>query len=101
MPRSPRLDDAAITAALEALPGWRREGDTLRRDFTFDSFARAFGFMASCALVAERLDHHPDWTNVYRRVHVTLTTHDSGGITERDLALARAMNALGEGPASA
>jgi 4a-hydroxytetrahydrobiopterin dehydratase len=91
--RAPRLDADRITAALADLPGWDLDRGRLHRRFEFADFPAAFGFMASCALVAEAADHHPEWTNVYRRVEVWLTTHDAGGITEKDLALARAMDA--------
>ena len=83
-----------IEAALAALDGWAVHDGKLRREFGFASFVEAFGFMASAALVAERSNHHPEWCNVYRTVRVDLTTHESGGITERDVALARAMNEL-------
>lgn len=80
--------------ALVALDGWAVHDGKLRREFVFAGFVEAFGFMAAAALVAERSNHHPEWFNVYRTVRVDLTTHESGGITERDVALARAMNAL-------
>lgn len=88
------LTHQAIAAALETLPGWSQSGLSLTRTFTFADFNEAFGFMARCALVAEKLDHHPDWRNVWRTVDVRLTTHDTGGITERDVRLAREMNRL-------
>lgn len=88
MARPIKLDDDTITQRLEAMPNWRREGDAIRRDLKFADFAEAFGFMARIALVAEKMDHHPDWKNVYNRVEVTLNTHDAGGITELDFALA-------------
>jgi 4a-hydroxytetrahydrobiopterin dehydratase len=82
-------------AALADLPGWTAvEGrDAIRRAWRFKDFGEAFGFMARVALAAERLDHHPEWSNVYNRVEAVLTTHDSGGVTARDVALARAMDA--------
>lgn len=89
-----RLTDAQIDERLKSLTGWTREGDTLRRDFGFSSFVTAFGWMASVALVAESMNHHPDWKNVYNRVEVTLSTHDAGGITELDFTLAAEMNRL-------
>lgn len=92
-----RLGDEEITAGLQATPGWQRQGDKLARQFKFASFVEAFGFMSSVALVAEKLDHHPEWKNVYNRVEVELTTHDSGGITLLDFELARRMNELGAG----
>ncbi|MCC6780193.1 MAG: 4a-hydroxytetrahydrobiopterin dehydratase [Hyphomicrobiales bacterium] len=91
-----KLTGSARLAALARLPGWGEvEGrDAIRRVFTFADFNQAFGFMTRAALVAEKLDHHPEWLNVYNRVEVTLATHDAGGVTERDVALAQAMNAL-------
>jgi 4a-hydroxytetrahydrobiopterin dehydratase len=74
--------------------GWTHEGRALVREFRFADFSEAWGFMARCALMAERMDHHPEWTNVWNRVSVRLTTHDAGGLTEKDFALARAMSAL-------
>ena len=91
-----RLSTAARKAALLELPGWvELEGrEAIARTFTFKDFNEAFGFMARVALVAEKHDHHPEWRNVYRTVEVTLTTHDAGGVTPRDIELARAMNAI-------
>jgi 4a-hydroxytetrahydrobiopterin dehydratase len=88
------LDDAEIQRRLAALDGWRLVGGKLDRTFRFARFVEAFGFMASAALVAEKLDHHPEWSNVYATVHVQLTTHDAGGLTSLDFELAEAMNAL-------
>ena len=80
--------------ALRELPGWKRvEGrDAITRSFTFVDFNEAFGFMTRAALLAEKLDHHPEWFNVYKRVDVTLTTHDAKGVTELDVKLARHMD---------
>jgi 4a-hydroxytetrahydrobiopterin dehydratase len=91
-----RLDEAARAALAAALPGWRMvEGrDAIRREFRFRDFSEAWGFMSRAALLAEKHDHHPEWFNVWNRVEVTLTTHDAGGLSERDVALARAMDAL-------
>ena len=89
-----KLTDAEITAELAKTAGWTRSGDKLHREFQFKDFVTAFGFMASAALVAEKMDHHPDWSNVYRTVKVALNTHDAGGITMLDFQLARAMSAL-------
>jgi 4a-hydroxytetrahydrobiopterin dehydratase len=93
MTRTPMPNDE-IDRRLAALDGWGREGARLRRHFQFADFISAFGWMTSVALVAEKLDHHPDWTNIYNRVEVTLWTHDAGGITQRDFDLAEAMNRL-------
>ncbi len=75
--------------------GWTEEGGALRRRLTFTDFSEAFAFMTRVALLAEKMNHHPEWTNVWNRVSVTLSTHDAGGLTERDVELARAMDALG------
>ena len=83
-----RLSDDEITRRMAEIPGFRREGDKLLADFKFASFVEAFAFMTNVAFVAEKLDHHPEWSNVYNRVHVALTTHDSGGITELDFTFA-------------
>lgn len=83
-----------INDALEALPGWQLEGVKLFKRFKFKSFVDAFGWMSACALIAEKRDHHPDWSNVYSTVEVRLTTHEAGGITKRDIKLARSMNRL-------
>ncbi|MCH2395010.1 4a-hydroxytetrahydrobiopterin dehydratase [Oceanibaculum sp.] len=91
-----RLTDTEIDAALKELAGWRRvEGrSAIARSFKFADFNQAFGFMARIALMAEKLDHHPEWSNVYNRVEITLTTHDGGGISARDLKLARFIDSL-------
>lgn len=91
-----RLSGEARRAALAELVGWTEvEGrDAIARTFTFKDFNAAFGFMTRVALVAEKSDHHPEWRNVYRTVEVTLATHDAGGVTARDIALAKAMNAI-------
>lgn len=83
-------------AAVARLPGWRAvEGrDAIEKEFRFKDFNAAFGFMARVALYAERHDHHPEWSNVYNRVAVTLTTHDAGGVTALDVELAKAMNSI-------
>ncbi|MEM6666043.1 MAG: 4a-hydroxytetrahydrobiopterin dehydratase [Pseudomonadota bacterium] len=91
-----RLDDAARTAALSALDGWAMiDGrEAIEKTFVFKDFNAAFGWMTRAALVAEKMDHHPEWFNVYKTVTVTLTTHDAGGLTQLDVDLATAMNAL-------
>lgn len=89
-----KLDPSAIQRGLQDLKGWEYDGGKLRARFQFPDFNAAFGFMARVALVAEKMDHHPEWSNVYNRVEVTLLTHDADGITERDFRLARAMNEL-------
>jgi 4a-hydroxytetrahydrobiopterin dehydratase len=94
-----KLTGGARKTALASLHGWSEvQGrDAISRTFTFKDFSEAFGFMARAALLAEKLDHHPEWFNVYDKVEVTLATHDAGGVTERDVALAAAMNRLAEG----
>ncbi|HWO20222.1 MAG TPA: 4a-hydroxytetrahydrobiopterin dehydratase [Kofleriaceae bacterium] len=89
-----RLTDAEIEAALVGLAGWRRDGDKLLRELRFADFVTAFGFMAAVALVAERMGHHPEWENVYGTVRIHLTTHDAGGISRKDVELARAIDAI-------
>lgn len=88
------LDENSIEKALPFIPEWQREGNTIRRDFRFASFVEAFGFMASVALLAERANHHPEWSNVYNRVSIALTTHDCDGLSDRDFALAREIDTL-------
>src|ERR1700752_3890384 len=91
-----RLTVEARRSALAELPGWTEAGgrEAIARTFVFKDFNEAFGFMSRAALVAEKHDHHPEWRNVYKTVEVVLATHDAGGITERDIALAKAMNAI-------
>jgi 4a-hydroxytetrahydrobiopterin dehydratase len=93
------LADAEIAAALETLPGWAHLADrkAIGKTFTFADFSEAFGFMARVALAAEKANHHPDWSNVYRTVVVTLLTHDAGGVTEKDIKLARVMEKITAG----
>jgi len=94
MSAAKKLSDSEIQAELKTTDGWSRTGDKLQRTYQFEDFVTAFGFMASAALVAERMNHHPEWFNVYRTVRVDLSTHDAGGITGRDFELARAMNSI-------
>ncbi len=89
-----KLDDAAIARALESLPGWQREGDALVREYRFKNFREAMAFVNRVAELAEEQRHHPDITIVYNRVRLALSTHEAGGITERDLALAQRIDAL-------
>ena len=92
----PQLTEAERDAALAALPGWRLRADGLaiERDFKFADFNEAFGFMTRVALLADKHDHHPEWSNVYNRVAITLTTHDAGGLSARDVTMAKAIDAL-------
>ncbi len=87
------LTGADRAQAMLGLPSWKNcfDRDAIERSFKFRDFAEAFGFMTRVALVAERMNHHPEWTNVYNRITVTLTTHDAGGVTQRDINLAHAM----------
>lgn len=91
-----KLDDKARAALLARFPEWTHDParDAIQRRFTFPDFARAFGFMASVAIVAEKMDHHPEWSNVYNRVDILLTTHDCDGLSDRDARLAEAIEAL-------
>lgn len=88
------LDTDTITQALEELPGWQLEGDAIRREFTFDDFLAAVDFINRLAPLAEEANHHPELTNVYATVAVVLTTHDEGGVTTKDLDLARAIDGV-------
>ena len=91
-----RLTDAERDAALASLPGWalREDGLAITRSFKFADFTEAFGFMARVALQAEKADHHPEWCNFYNRVDITLTTHDAGGLSTRDVALAGVISGM-------
>jgi 4a-hydroxytetrahydrobiopterin dehydratase len=91
-----KLDDTARKSLAAKLPGWSLANgrDAIQKNFKFGDFNEAFGFMARCALVAEKMDHHPEWTNVWNRVEVTLSTHSAGGLTELDVKLAEAMNKI-------
>jgi 4a-hydroxytetrahydrobiopterin dehydratase len=91
-----RLTGDARRAALAKLSGWSEVAgrDAITKKFVFRDFNEAFGFMARAALVAEKMDHHPEWFNVYKTVEVTLSTHDAGGVTELDVQLAGAMDKI-------
>ena len=93
MARPPRLGDAEIAARLRTLPGWTLESNKLHKAFTFKDFVEAWSFMSAVALAAEAMGHHPEWSNVWNRVTVDLTTHDAGGITTLDFDLATRMEA--------
>lgn len=94
-----RLSGEARAAALAKLPSWTEvEGrDAITKTFVFKDFNEAFGFMSRVALAAEKSDHHPEWRNVYKTVEVVLSTHDAGGLTPRDIALAQAMDGFARG----
>jgi 4a-hydroxytetrahydrobiopterin dehydratase len=90
----PELNDSERLAALADLALWTYDPDMrgIRRNFCFADFAEAFAFMARVAILAEKADHHPEWSNVYNRVDILLTTHDAGGLSARDIALAKAID---------
>jgi 4a-hydroxytetrahydrobiopterin dehydratase len=89
-----RLTGAERTEAMEGLAGWKseEERDAISKSFAFKNFSQAWGFMSRAALLAEKMDHHPEWFNVYNKVDVVLRTHDAGGVTELDIRMARAMD---------
>ncbi len=96
-----KLDDTALATSLQSLNAdtgagapWTIQGGKLHKTFHFRDFSEAFGFMTRVALAAEGMNHHPDWSNVYKTVHVDLSTHDAGGITELDFTLAARMDAI-------
>jgi 4a-hydroxytetrahydrobiopterin dehydratase len=97
----PKLEGEARKKALTELKDWRELSgrDAIAKKFVFKDFNQAFGFMTRVALAAEKMDHHPEWSNVYKTVDVTLSTHDSGGITDKDIALAKAMDKFAALPA--
>jgi 4a-hydroxytetrahydrobiopterin dehydratase len=94
-----QLNEAERADALDALPDWDFDEarDAITRSIVFTDFAEAFGFMTQVALIAEKADHHPEWTNVWNRVEITLTTHDAGGLSERDVELATAIDSILDG----
>ncbi|MGA7676635.1 MAG: 4a-hydroxytetrahydrobiopterin dehydratase [Rhizomicrobium sp.] len=94
-----KLDAAARAAFLREFPEWREASgrDAIARLFKFQDFNRAFGFMTRVALLAEKLDHHPEWFNVYNKIEVTLSTHDAGGVTQKDIEMAKAMEEYSKG----
>ncbi len=94
MKRPGRLSAKVVDVRLPSLPGWKRTKGKLHRIFTFADFSEAFAFMTRAALAAEKLNHHPDWSNVWNKVTVDLSTHDAGGITELDFRLAAEVNRI-------
>ena len=88
-----KLTAAEITAAMTGVPGWTQKADGIERQYKFADFITAFAFMTRTALLAEKADHHPEWSNVYNKVDIRLTTHDAGGLSRRDFALAKAIDA--------
>lgn len=97
MARPSLLSADDVKTRLAAHPAWTYADGRLRREFRFAGFSEAFGFMARVALLAEKLDHHPDWSNVWNRVSVTLQTHDAGGVTDLDFRLAAEMDRIAGG----
>jgi 4a-hydroxytetrahydrobiopterin dehydratase len=95
----PKLTDCEVKVGLRGLPGWVLKNEKLHREYKFGDFSEAFGFMVTCALVAQKQDHHPEWFNVFDRVVVDLTTHDAGGISTLDFALATEMERASRRPA--
>ena len=89
-----RLSESDIEKELKELVGWNVKNDKLHKEFQFDNFNQAFGFMTRAAMEIEKMNHHPEWFNVYNRITVDLTTHDAGGITNNDVNLARILNSL-------
>jgi len=94
MPERKKLSESDIAAALRTLPGWSVLSGKLHKEFRFNDFVQAFGFMARVALIAEGLNHHPDWSNVYNRVVIDLATHSEGGITGYDTEFASRVEKL-------
>jgi 4a-hydroxytetrahydrobiopterin dehydratase len=95
-PRPVKLSDAEITAALGELPGWKLEKAKLHRQYEFADFVDAFQFMAGAALVAQGMDHQPEWFNVWNKVRIDLATHDAGGVTALDVKLAHSMEKMAD-----
>jgi len=89
-----RLSQIDIDEQLKNLPGWSIVNEKLHREFQFESFNQAFGFMTRAAMEIEKMNHHPEWFNVYNRITIELTTHDAGGITKNDVSLAKILNSL-------
>ncbi|MDH3203480.1 MAG: 4a-hydroxytetrahydrobiopterin dehydratase [Nitrosopumilus sp.] len=89
-----RLSQEEIDEQLKSLPGWSVVNEKLHKEFLFDSFNQAFGFMTRAAMEIEKMNHHPEWFNVYNKITIELTTHDAGGITGNDINLARILNSL-------
>ena len=89
-----KLSESSIEEKLKNLPGWSVKNNKLYKEFQFNDFNQAFGFMTRSAMEIEKMNHHPEWFNVYNRITVELTTHDAGGITDNDVNLARILNSL-------
>lgn len=89
-----RLSQVDINEELKKLPGWKVVNEKLHKEFQFESFNQAFGFMTRAAMEIEKMNHHPEWFNVYNKITIELTTHDAGGITKNDVDLAKILNSL-------
>jgi len=89
-----KLSKTDIDEELKSLPGWSIVNEKLHKEFQFDSFNQAFGFMTRAAMEIEKMNHHPEWFNVYNKITIELTTHDAGGITKNDVNLAKILNSL-------
>jgi len=89
-----KFSEEEIAKNLKGLEGWAYSENAIRKEFVFESFIQAFGFMSSVALIAEKMNHHPEWSNVYNKVVVQLATHDAGGITSLDVSFARKVDLL-------
>lgn len=89
-----KLNAKSRAAAMKTLKGWKdvKDRDAIAKSFKFENFNEAFGFMTRVALLADKMDHHPEWFNVYNKLDVTLSTHDAGGVTQNDIDMAKAMN---------
>jgi|SRR4051794_25894411 4a-hydroxytetrahydrobiopterin dehydratase len=96
-----KLNEQELSTSLKQLSGWELRNNKLHREFKFADFAHAFGFMSTAAVLIEKMNHHPEWFNVYNRVSVDLTTHDANGITQRDVELARLLDSIYSNPFSA
>ena len=94
MSRPVKLSDTDIQTSLKSLKGWKVTENKLHREFVFSDFVEAWGFMSRAALIAQSMDHHPEWYNVYNKVRIDLSTHDAGGITSLDVKLAEKMGSL-------
>src|SRR5437588_7185121 len=94
MPRYPKLSDEQIESTLGQLPGWSVKDGKLHREYKFADFVHAFGFMATSAIAIEKMNHHPEWFNVYNKVIVDLSTHDAGGVTDKDVELAKLLDSV-------
>ncbi len=91
-----KLNKTELQAALDSLPGWTLEKEKLHREYAFVDFVHAFGFMATSAVAIEAMEHHPEWSNVWNKVVIDLTTHDAGGITSKDILLANKLESIAQ-----